>query len=41
MAKCEGLVVVHGLDVLQRLEDLHSAMNNGVMHMPKSTRREE
>jgi hypothetical protein len=27
MAQCEGLIVVRRLIVLQRLEDLHSAMN--------------
>jgi hypothetical protein len=36
MALCEGLVVIHHLEVLQGLEDLHSAMNNGVMHRTKS-----
>jgi hypothetical protein len=41
MAQYKGLVVVRRLEVLQRLEDLHSAMNNGVMHRPKSTRRKE
>jgi hypothetical protein len=27
MAQCEGLVVIRRLEVLRRLEDLHSTMN--------------
>jgi hypothetical protein len=41
MAQSEGLVVVCRLEVLQRFEDLHSPMNIGVMHMPKTTTRKE
>jgi hypothetical protein len=41
MAQCKGLVVVRLLEVLQRLGDLHSAMDNGVMHRPKPMRRKE
>jgi hypothetical protein len=41
MAQSEGLVVVCRLEVPQRFEDLHSPMNKGIMHMPKTTIRKE
>jgi hypothetical protein len=41
MAKCEGLVVICLLEVLQQFEDLHSALNNGVMHRPKTRTKKQ